>query len=109
MKPIIETSDHAFKVTLPNINARYEIDSDFSNLELREEYYDRSNLYEQKVIQMFKISSSLTRKEIQEAIGISQASTINLIRVMLTKTILIKQGNGRNSKYQLNVNKSRIE
>ena len=109
VKPKIETSDHAFRVILPNINVRYEIDSDFSNLELREEYYDRSNLYEQKVIQMFKISSSLTRKEIQETIGISQASTINLIRVMLTKAILIKQGNGRNSKYQLNVNKSRVE
>ena len=109
VKPMIETSDHAFKVTLPNINARYEIDSDFSNLELREEYYDRSNFYEQKVIQMLRKNRSVTRKDIQEAIGISQASTINLIRVMLTKTILIKQGNGRNSKYQLNVNKSRIE
>ena len=109
VKPKIETSDHAFRVILPNINVRYEIDSDFSNLELREEYYDRSNFYEQKVIQMLRKNRSVTRKDIQETIGISQASTINLIRIMLTKAILIKQGNGRNSKYQLNVNKSRIE
>lgn len=101
VKPVIETSDHAFKVTLPNINLRYEIDSDLSKLELREDNYDRSNLYEHKVIQMFKMSSTLTRKEIQATLGISQASTINLIRNMLTKAILIKQGDGRNSKYKL--------
>jgi len=101
VQPMIETSDHAFKVTLPNINLRYEIDSDLSKLEIREYNDDRSNFYEHKVIQMFKMSSSLTRREIQETLGISQASTINLIRNMLSKAILIKQGDGRNSKYKL--------
>lgn len=101
IKPTIETSDHAFKVTLPNINQRYEVDQDLSSLELREELYLKSSFHEYKTLQLFKQRNDLTRKDIQDALGLSQASTINLIRTMLAKAILIKLGNGKNSRYQL--------
>lgn len=108
-KATIETSDHAFKVILPNVNQKHEFDYDLSTLELREEMEGRLYSNEYRVIRMFNEHQSCTRKDIQASLGLSQAGTINLIRIMLVKGILLKEGNGKNSKYLLKSRKDRID
>jgi len=86
--PTIETSDNAFKTTLPNSNAGQS--QSVGSLSSRQ----------QQVLQLFRHHDSITRKQVEEALQVSQATAILLLREMVDKKILIKNGNGKNLSYR---------
>ncbi|GHU81784.1 ATPase AAA [Clostridia bacterium] len=88
-QPSIELSDNAFKITLPNTNFQTESSQ---NLDGREK----------QVLSMLAISNQISRSEVQEKLGISQATAITLLRDMLKKELLITEGSGKNLKYKRN-------
>jgi len=89
-KPTIELSDNAFKITLPNMNFH-------SSQSVMIELNDR----EKRVLALLDAKESITRKDVEQALKISQATAIILLRDMTEKELLKKVGQGKNLKYRL--------
>ena len=95
-QPLIQTSDNAFKITLPNINCRpaggvsQAIQADGTGLSQREE----------QVLRLLDETGSIVRKDVERALGISQATAIILLRQMIEKGLLRKVGGGKKLRYQ---------
>jgi ATP-dependent DNA helicase RecG len=89
-KPIIEISDNAFKITLPNTNHHSE-NATKSTLSIREKH----------VIDLFENTERITRKDIEHYLGVSQATAIVLLREMTEKGLLAKTGQGKYVSYRL--------
>ena len=102
-KPIVEFSDNAFKITLPNINY-YDT---FANKPI--EQTDEKNLNnelserEETIVKLLQKQGSVRRKDIEILLAVSQATAITILRNMVTKRIIEKQGKGKNLKYTLKV------
>lgn len=103
VKPIIETTSNAFKITLPNINFRAEEEktpntrktSGFTSVTKREE---RMNA----VLKLCRIKGSIVRSDIEMELGVSQATAILLLRELTDDGVLIKKGKTRNLRYYEN-------
>ncbi len=89
IKPLIETSDNAFKITLYNTNEVTEFAND--KLEL--------NGSEEKIIKLLKEKNTISRKDIEELLNISKAMATNHLSSLLEKNIIAKKGTGKNIVY----------
>jgi ATP-dependent DNA helicase RecG len=81
VKPIIEVTDNAFKMTLPNLNYAREH-------ELAEKPIVRigkENMREEKIIGLFEKRETIDRKDVEKALGVSQSTAILAIRGMIKK------------------------
>ncbi len=87
IQPTIELSDNAFKITLPNTNYRAAANQQLDGREMQ-------------VMEMFKGTYLATRGEVQDMLGISQATAISLLRNMLNKGLIATEGNGKNLRYK---------
>ena len=100
-KPIVEFSDNAFKITLPNINYydtfANETGEQSNEKILNEELSER----EETIVKLLKKQVSVRRKDVETVLGVSQATAINVLRDMVTKRIIEKQGAGKNLRYTL--------
>lgn len=94
-KPVIEVSDNAFKITLPNINC-FNKDETSINIEK-----PTNTNNEDKILSLLKERQFLTRKEIQLELGVSQSTAILLLNKMQEKNLIIKAGSGKNTKYEI--------
>lgn len=92
-KPVLEISDNAFKVILYNINSRISEDEKNSQREISER--------EQQVLRLFENKESIVRKEVEQALAISQTAAVNLLKELTNKKILRKMGSGKTTHYQL--------
>ncbi len=94
MVPRIETSDNAFKMILPNLNAKVEqegsADTALGN-----------RTAEGKVIALAKEHGAVTRKEAEALLGISQTTCGRLLKQMTANGQLIQMGKGKNTRYCL--------
>ena len=88
VKPVIEVSDNAFKITLPNTNF-YKSSSENNNLSKREKL----------VIELFNNNEFVTRAMVQELTGCSQTTAITTLKNLVENKLLIKAGNGVDTKY----------
>lgn len=52
------------------------------------------------ILALFSRKESIIRKDIDEALGVSQSTASMLLRKMLEKGLLKKVGNGRNTEYR---------
>jgi ATP-dependent DNA helicase RecG len=86
-QPAIELSDNAFKITLPSTNFKTR-----NTLQL--------DMREKQVLGLFENTKHITRGQVQETLGISQATAISLLRDMLNKGLLSTEGSGKNIKYK---------
>lgn len=94
--PKFEVTDHAFKITLPNRN--FVKHNDITRMEeKRLGVTDR----EEQVIRMLETEEFIIRKNVEEALQISQATAIVLLREMTQKGLLKKEGNGKFVRYRL--------
>ncbi len=93
-KPRIEVTGNAFKITLPNRNTAPE-SRQGSGL-LREEPVQGNR---QIVLGLLESRDSITRKDVEEALEVSQATAVLVIREMIRDGLLIRQGKGRNAHY----------
>ena len=94
MTPQIETSDNAFKIILPNLNAMPE---PARQMQVNPE----KSTSEEKVIALTKQRGVITRKEIEILLGIGQSSCGRLIKKMIENGLLIQEGKGKNTHYCL--------
>jgi len=85
VQPTVELSDNAFKITLPNTNYKLE-----NALQL--------DGREKQVLAMLGNTGAITRAQVQDALGISQATAISLLRDMLNQGLLSTEGSGKNLK-----------
>ena len=91
-KPKIDISDNAFKITLPNQNYHKNTASPKKEIDYRE----------QTIMDLFKEKETIARKDIQEALDVSQATAILLARDLVEKDILLKESGGKYQRYRLN-------
>ena len=91
-KPKIDISDNAFKITLPNQNYHKNTTSPKKEIDYRE----------QTIMDLFKEKETIARKDIQEALDVSQATAILLARDLVEKDILLKESGGKYLRYRLN-------
>ncbi|GAA0804141.1 putative DNA binding domain-containing protein [Faecalicatena orotica] len=102
VKPMIETTNNAFKITLPNTNFHAE-DKDldtpktdsFTSVAKKEE---RMNA----VLKLCRSKGSIVRSDVEMALGVSQSTAILLLRELTDGGILIKKGKTKNLRYYEN-------
>ncbi len=94
MMPQIETSDNAFKIILPNLNAKTEQKESGNN-------GSRSCTEEEKVIALAKKRGFVTRKEVEILLGIGQTTCGRLLKQMTGNGLIVKEGKGKNTHYYL--------
>lgn len=88
MTPQIETSDNAFKIILPNLNANTEP-------EKPNKITSPKDTPEEKVIALTKERSFVTRKEVEILLGIGQSSSGRLLKKMTENGQIIQEGKGK--------------
>ncbi len=89
VQPIIEVSDNALKVTLPNTNLRRELSVECDGL----------SDTERKVMDYLIGRDAASRREIEAAIGLSQSTTIRVLNALTQKQLVSKYGRGKNTAY----------
>ena len=92
-EPQIETSDNAFKIILPNLNAHADQDDPDAR--------QNGGSPEEAVIALAKKQNSFTRKDVEEALGISQSACGRMLKQMAQRGQIIQEGKGRNTHYLL--------
>ncbi|MBQ9885346.1 MAG: putative DNA binding domain-containing protein [Lachnospiraceae bacterium] len=126
VKPRIDISEHAFKITLPNMNYVAADNYAYTN-DNRRNYNDSklnasylrdmpAHYYVQKssapyitnkedresiVISLFENQDTIVRKDIEIALNVSQATAVLVLRDLVAKGILIKEGGGKYLRYRL--------
>ncbi len=94
LTPQIETSDNAFKIILPNLNAetgqKEPDDTKFKN-----------GTEEEKVIALAKERGIITRKEIEALLDIGQTTCGRLLRKMIENGLIVQAGRGKSTHYCL--------
>lgn len=100
VKPVIEASDHAFKITLPNRNfgreerqILYGLPNSGSTSLLKKE--SRTNA----VLRLCRSQGEVARADVETALGISQSTAVLLLRELVEDGLLIKKGKGKNLRY----------
>lgn len=94
MTPKIETSDNAFKIILPNLNAKTEQKEP-------ENTGPESSTEEEKVIALAKERGFVTRKEVEILLGIGQTTCGRLLKQMIGNGLIVQEGKGKNTHYCL--------
>lgn len=87
MTPLIETSDNAFKIILPNQNFRDE--------------QNKLQKSEEKVIALAKEHGFVTRKEVEILLGIGQTTCGRLLRQMVGSGLIVQEEKGKNTRYRI--------
>lgn len=90
-EPVIETTDNAFKIVLPNLN-------EGSSMTVKQ---DVETVLEEKVLKSVKQYGDILRKDVEEATGLGQTAAGRLLKKMVDKGLLVQTGQGRNTRYTL--------
>ena len=98
VKPKIEISDHAFRITLPNRNhlqpETKETKRPAENRPVRS-YNERVEY----VLRMLS-SGSISRRDVEQALAMSQRAAGNLLKKMVEEGLAERDGNGNQSRYR---------
>lgn len=99
VKPKIDITDNAFKITLPNINYIKE----HSTLHTQDGFVktEKSSERENDIVKLFENRDSIVRKDVETGLNVSQATAILDLREMVNKGMLLKEGSGKNTRYRL--------
>ena len=107
-KPKIEVSDHAFKITLPNVNFKRDVALTQEQGSFKKETASKEDR-QKLVLRLLESQDSVTRKDVQKLLGVSQATAILLLREMVSSRQLDKIGSGKNLHYVQAMSKSDVE
>ncbi|MDO5297760.1 MAG: putative DNA binding domain-containing protein [bacterium] len=99
VQPKIEISDHAFKITLPNLNY---VRDDIASLAVPAAAVPSAgpSARQRRVLQMLENQAEITRKDVESELKVSQATAIIILREMLAQGWLKKAGAGKAVKYR---------
>lgn len=95
VKPKIEISDNAFKITLPNTNTVAE------DAVIDDRKQEHLTEREQDVIALFEEKEEIVRKDIESALLVSTPMAILLLRQLTGKHVIERIGSGKNIRYRL--------
>ena len=95
-KPQFEVTDNAFKITLPNSNYASER-KDVATPPKVEGKVDRQEI----LLRLAEERGYIVRKDVEGALKVSQATAILILRDMVEKGLLIKEGSGKLQKYRI--------
>lgn len=106
-KPKIETTDNAFKITLPNTNFHAEEQKAPNILKIGgstsvTKKEERMNA----VLELCRSKGSVVRSDVEMALGVSQSTAILLLRELTGDGVLIKKGKTKNLRYYENKKRS---
>ena len=103
-KPVIETTKNAFKITLPNMNAKFEMaDVLAANPKLTKERIsaaaEETDGEEEKVKKYARAHGEITRIHVEEILGVSPSTASRLLKRMCQKNMLKQYGKARKTRY----------
>jgi ATP-dependent DNA helicase RecG len=107
VKPVIETTSNAFKITLPNTNFHAE-EQKVQNI-LRTGGTTSMTKKEERINAVLKLcrsKGSIVRSDIEMGLGVSQSTAILLLRELTHDGVLIKKGKTKNLRYYENKKRS---
>lgn len=93
-KPQITVTSNAFKITLPNLNRQKQSPMPCP--------VPNDNI--KKLMQVINKTGSITRREAENILGLSPASTGRIIKKLLSAGLLQQEGKGKNTHYLLRRN-----
>lgn len=95
LEDMIQISDNAFKITLPNVNSQ-------PHPEDAELPQTRSfQPLEQQIVDYIKAHGSATRAEVQKALGLSQSVAGRKLKELIAQGALVRCGEGKNTAYAM--------
>lgn len=98
VKPQFEVTDNAFKITLPNINYVGERKDATTTAPLQAT--DKANRQEM-LLRLAEKQGYIIRKDVEAELKVSQATAILVLRDLVEKGLLIKEGSGKQQKYRI--------
>ncbi|MCC8061241.1 MAG: putative DNA binding domain-containing protein [Clostridiales bacterium] len=109
VKPVMEATNNAFKITLPNINFHAEEDRT-ANTMRADIFVGEAGKEERmkRVLELCRRKGSIVRSDVESALDVSQSTAILLLRKMTEDGILIKKGKARNLRYYENQKKGNL-
>lgn len=84
LKPRFENVEGAFRVVLPNVNT--------GNLSKENQKY-------LPILNLFSEQKEITRKDVEDVMGIGSIRAINMIKEMIKKNLIKKVGQGKMTRY----------
>lgn len=103
VKPLIETTENAFKVTLPNTNYHKESNSKIGYKQNNgKNFLSKKDERVNKILEICHKNGFVVRKDIEMELSISQAAAILLLRELCEDGVLLKIGKAKNLRYYEN-------
>ena len=103
-KPVIETTKNAFKIILPNVNAKDEKDS---NPALSSELLTNTSdgvpisAREEKVLEYVRIHGAVTRNDVVGLLGVSSSTAVRILKNLVKNNLLKQNGKARSTSYTI--------
>lgn len=104
-KPTIETTPNAFKIILPNMNAKYETGNasvmNAKSIASSSVRAEKGPSDEEKVLEYTRSHNAVTRNDVIELLGVSASTASRVIRKMVKNNLLKQNGKARNTSYAI--------
>ena len=104
-RPTIETTKNAFKITLPNINAKYETESasvpGAESIANSVSGTEKSLSDEEKVLEYARVHGAVTRNDVIGLLEVSISTASRIIRKMVNSNLLKQNGKARRTSYTI--------
>lgn len=104
-KPIIETTKNAFKIILPNVNAKYETKKTTAKMKLDTQITVKVEKQlsdeEEKILEYVRRHSAITKNEVVDLLEVSASTAARVIRKMVKANLLKQNGKARNTHYSI--------
>lgn len=105
VKPVIETTKNAFKIILPNINAKYETEKATvktkSGTPVTVHTEKKLSDEEEKILEYARKHGAITRNDVIELLEVSASTAARVIRKMVKTNLLEQKGKARNTHYTI--------
>ncbi len=105
-KPVIETTKNAFKIILPNINAKHETENGsvlhaetLANSAVGAERLLRDE--EEKILEYAQVHGAVTRKDVIRLLEVSTSTAVRVLQKLVRSNLLKQNGRARNTNYTI--------
>lgn len=105
VKPVIETTKNAFKIILPNINAKYETENATvktkSGTPVTVHTEKKLSDEEEKILEYARKHGAITKNDVIGLLEVSASTAARVIRKMVKTNLLEQKGKARNTHYTI--------